>query len=48
MSPAGPDPIFPVRGAAADGENAVPVLEGFHCGSLGMRSVELREGENPQ
>ena len=42
------DPIFPVLGAAADGENAVPVFEGFHYGSLGMRSFELREGENPQ
>ncbi|HEU4384125.1 MAG TPA: class III extradiol ring-cleavage dioxygenase [Anaeromyxobacteraceae bacterium] len=42
------DPIFPVLGAAADEENAVPVFEGFHYGSLGMRSFELREGANPQ
>ena len=40
------DPIFPVLGAAADGENAVPILEGFHRGSPGMWS--FREGANPQ
>lgn len=42
------DPIFPVLGAAAEGESAVPIFEGFHHGSLGMRSFELREGDNPK
>ncbi len=46
--PAPIHPIFPARGAAAEGRNAVPVFEGFHHGSLGIRSVELREGDNPQ
>ncbi|HYQ80510.1 MAG TPA: hypothetical protein VEP68_03355 [Anaeromyxobacteraceae bacterium] len=48
MSAARLDPIFPVPGAAAGGENAVPVFEGFRHGSPGMRSVRLREGDNPQ
>jgi hypothetical protein len=47
-APAAIDPIFPVLGAAAEGEHAVPVFEGFHHGSLGMGSFQLREGDNPQ
>ena len=41
-------PAFPARGPAAEGDNAVPVFEGFHHGSQGIRSFWLREGANPQ
>ena len=37
------DPMFVALGAAHEGERAVPIFEGFHYGSLGMRSFELRE-----
>jgi 4,5-DOPA dioxygenase extradiol len=36
------DPLFAVLGAAAPGERVHPVFEGFHHGSLSMRSFELR------
>jgi len=36
------DPMFVVLGAARQGERPAPVFEGFHYGSLGMRSFELR------
>ncbi len=48
MSAARLDPTFPVPGASAGGENAVPAFEGFRHGSPGMWSVRLREGANPQ
>ncbi|HET6923975.1 MAG TPA: hypothetical protein VFI16_12580 [Anaeromyxobacteraceae bacterium] len=42
------DPLFPAGGPAAEGKTAVPVFQGFHCGSRGMRSIQLREGDNPK
>lgn len=37
------DPLFVALGAAAPAERAATIFEGFHYGSLGMRSIELRE-----
>ncbi len=37
------DPLFVALGAAFDSERPVPIFEGFHYGSLGMRSLEFRE-----
>jgi 4,5-DOPA dioxygenase extradiol len=42
------DPIFVVLGAAAPGERAVTLFEGFHYGNLGMRSFELLPAAHPQ
>jgi len=37
------DPMFVVLGAGTEKERPFPIFEGFHYGSLGMRSFELRE-----
>lgn len=43
------DPLFAVLGTAAEGERAVPIFEGFHYRTLGMRSFELRScSTNPK
>ncbi len=47
-APSIPHPIFPFPGAAAEGEHAVPVFEGFRTAAQGIPSFELREGDNPQ
>jgi len=42
------DPLFVVLGAAHESERPFPIFEGFHYGSLGMRSIELREAARTQ
>ena len=37
------DPLFVSLGAALESERPFSIFEGFHYGSLGMRSFELRE-----